>query len=302
MRRSAAQLYRSLQSLRALPEFLQIWPGHGAGSSCGKSLGAVPQSTLGYELRANWAFQVDDEHSFIEEVLRDQPDPPAYFARMKELNAHGVPPMPHARTAPDEALRCAVRDGALVVDMRSAQEFVTEHATDSLNIPFGRSFLHWAGSLLDPERDLVLIAPDETPYAAGAATRDLALIGFDHVLGALGPSSIGALSPRGTAGIPVIPARDVAAGRFRGKVVDVRTAAEWNEGHVPGAVHVPLTRIDAHVDALRDAGPLLVHCQGGARSVIAASVLQARGISDVTNVEGGYPAWLRSVAAEEATP
>ena len=302
MRSSAAQLYRSLQSLRSLPEFLQIWPGHGAGSSCGKSLGAVPQSTLGYELRFNWAFQVGDEESFIEEVLRDQPEPPAYFARMKQLNAHGVPPMPHVRPTSDDALRRAVRDGALVVDLRAAEAFVAKHAVDSLNIPFGRSFLHWAGSLLDPKRDLVLIAPDETRHAASVATRDLALIGFDRVLGALGPSSIDALSPLGTTEIPVIPASDVAAGRFRGTIVDVRTAAEWNEGHIPGAVHVPLMQIDEHVKALRDAGPLVLHCQGGARSVIAASVLQVTGITDVTNVEGGYPAWLQSVAAAETTP
>ncbi|MDB4884208.1 MAG: beta-lactamase domain protein, partial [Gemmatimonadetes bacterium] len=297
MRQSAAQLFRSLQTLRSLPEYLQIWPGHGAGSSCGKALGAVPQSTLGYELRSNWAFQVSDEESFIDEVLRDQPDPPAYFARMKELNATGVSPMPRPADLPDDALRRAAREGALVVDMRAAKEFVAAHAAGSLNIPIGRSFLHWAGSLLDPARDIVLIAADETRHQANIVARDLALIGFDRVLGTLQPSALQSLAPHGMANIPVIAAADVVGGPTGVTIVDVRTPAEWNAGHIPGAVHVPLTRIADHLNELRDAGPLLVHCQGGARSVIAASVLRSAGIENVTDVEGGYPAWLHGTAA-----
>lgn len=132
MRRSAAELYRSLHALRALPEYLQIWPGHGAGSACGKSLGAVPQSTLGYERRTNWAFQMADEESFIDEVLRDQPDPPAYFRRMKELNAHGASPMPLMESPTDEEMLGAVADGAILVDTRPSREFVASHVPGSL--------------------------------------------------------------------------------------------------------------------------------------------------------------------------
>jgi hydroxyacylglutathione hydrolase len=300
MRQSAAELHRSLQAMRALPEYLQIWPGHGAGSSCGKSLGAVPQSTLGYELRANWAFQLRDEEAFIDEVLRDQPDPPAYFRRMKELNARGAPAMPHRSAMPDDALRSAAGVGATVVDMRSPREFVASHAIGSLNIPWGRSFLHWAGSLLDPERDLVLIAPDEAQYASHAAIRDLALIGIDRVIGTLPPSAIATLSPSGVESIPSISASELSTEHPGASVIDVRTSAEWNAGHIPGAVHVPLSRIVEHLAALREAGPVVVHCQGGARSVIAASVLRAAGIDDVTNVDGGYPAWLRSASATVA--
>ncbi|MEO6525437.1 MAG: MBL fold metallo-hydrolase [Gemmatimonadaceae bacterium] len=298
MRGSAAELYRSLQTLRTLPEFLQIWPGHGAGSACGKALGAVPQTTLGYELRSNWAFQIRDEPAFIEEVLRDQPDPPAYFARMKSLNASEVPPMPTPAQRTDDALRRAARDGALLVDMRAAKEFLAEHAAGSISIPFGRSFLHWVGSLLDPERDLVLITPDDSRREAGVVARDLALIGFDRVLGALGPADLETLSARGTASIPVTSAGDIAPGRRGATIVDVRTAAEWNAGHIPGAVNVPLARLPARLDALRDVGPLVVHCQGGARSVIASSVLRAAGIMDVHDAEGGYPAWQRSTAVD----
>jgi hydroxyacylglutathione hydrolase len=294
MRRSAAELYRSLNALRGLPEFLQIWPGHGAGSACGKSLGAVPQSTLGYELRTNWAFQVSDEESFIDDVLRDQPDPPAYFKRMKELNARGASPMPRPELATNEATLRAVAEGAIVVDTRPATEFVASHVPESISIPAGHSFLHWAGALLDPDRDVVLIAADERHRDAVAERRDLALIGFDRVRGALSPSALATLSPHGTESVPSIRAGALDVESTRATIVDVRNPVEWNAGHLPGAIHVPLTRIAEHLDELRDAGPLVVHCQGGARSVIAASVLRAAGITDVTNVDGGYPAWLRA--------
>jgi hydroxyacylglutathione hydrolase len=294
MRRSAADLYRSLEALRELPDYLQIWPGHGAGSVCGKSLGAVPQSTLGYELRTNWAFQIVDEESFIDEVLRDQPDPPANFKRMKELNARGASPMPRLESPTNEAMLRAVAEGARVVDTRAAAEFVASYVPGSLSIPAGHSFLHWAGALLDPDRDMVLIAADERHPDAVAERRDLALIGFDRVLGALPPEAVEMLSTRGTESVPSIRADAIDVESGRATIVDVRNQAEWDAGHVPGAIHIPLTRIAEHIDDLRDAGPLVVHCQGGARSVIAASVLRAAGITDVTNVDGGYPAWLRA--------
>jgi hydroxyacylglutathione hydrolase len=294
--RSAAELFRSLQAIRTLPEFLQIWPGHGAGSSCGKSLGAIPQSTLGYELRSNWAFQIDDEECFMQEVLRDQPDPPAYFARMKVLNANGVPDMPRSEPLPDDTLVRAARAGALVVDTRPSKEFIAAHAIGSLSIPLGRTFLHWVGSLLDPQRDMVLIAPDESRHQAGMMARDLALIGFDRVLGTLPSSAIRSLSMRGTSSIAVTPADELVAGQDRPTIVDVRTPAEWKAGHIPGAVTVPLARIPAHLDELRDAGAIVVHCQGGARSVIAASVLRSAGIEDVTDAEGGFPEWQRAMS------
>jgi hydroxyacylglutathione hydrolase len=135
MHRSAAQLFHSLQALRALPDYLQVWPGHGAGSACGKSLGAVPQTTLGYELRTNWAFAATDEAAFVRDVLADQPEPPAYFALMKALNAHGVPPMPPAASPDESTLHAAVRDGALAVDTRAPSEFLAEHLEEAINIP-----------------------------------------------------------------------------------------------------------------------------------------------------------------------
>ena len=297
MRHSASQLLHSLQALRSLPEYLQVWPGHGAGSACGKSLGAVPQTTLGYELRSNWAFQEADEAAFIDEALRDQPDPPAYFGRMKALNASGTPPMPAIQLLDERSLLEAVREGARVVDVRSSSAFLQGHLAGSLSVPLSRTFLHWAGTLLEPERDVVLVAPNV--HMTRDAMHDLALIGFDRVLGAIAPAALGSLAPAGLERVPVISAAELAARPDGRTIVDVRNDSEWAAGHIPGAIHIPLSRLSDRIGELRGVGPLAVHCQGGARSAIAASVLSANGIDDVTDVEGGYPAWLR--ATSEAT-
>jgi hydroxyacylglutathione hydrolase len=292
MHRSAAQLFQSLQTLRALPDYLQIWPGHGAGSACGKALGAVPQTTLGYELRTNWAFQVTDEAVFVRDVLADQPDPPAYFALMKALNARGVPVMPSGAPADHATLRAAVRDGALVVDTRAPSDFLAEHLEEAINIPLGRSFLTWAGSVLDPAREIVLLVSPAERHLALEAIHDLALIGFDRVLGAMAATNLSTLAPRDVSSIPVMPAADIGAAS-NATIIDVRSEAEWNEGHIPGARHYPLTQLAARAEELRELQPIVVHCQGGARSSIAVSVLRAFGIHDVTNADGGYAAWER---------
>jgi hydroxyacylglutathione hydrolase len=196
MQRAAVDLYRSLNALRELPDYLQVWPGHGAGSACGKSLGAVPQSTLGYELRTNWAFQITDEQEFVRAVLADQPEPPAYFGRMKELNAGTVAAMPGPSQLGASTLRARVRDGALVVDTRQSADFLAHHLRGSISIPIGRSFLMWAGSVLDPDRELVLLVAPDDMHQAETLARDLALIGYDRVLGALPVTDLGEFAHR----------------------------------------------------------------------------------------------------------
>jgi hydroxyacylglutathione hydrolase len=300
MQRSAADLYRSLQSLRELPDYLQVWPGHGAGSACGKSLGAVPQSTLGYELRANWAFQIHDEHEFVRTVLADQPEPPAYFARMKQLNALGVPPMPSASQADESVLRDRVRRGALLVDTRPPEAFLALHLEGAISIPLGRSFLTWAGSVLDPSRELILLMPPDELHEAAMVTRDLALIGYDRVLGALPAIELDSFAPRGLESIPSTQVSRLTPRTVDATVVDVRTAAEWSEGHIPGAVHVPLAQLTSQLSELRARQPIVTYCQSGARSTVAASVLRAAGIIDVSNAEGGFDEWSRIGAAASA--
>jgi hydroxyacylglutathione hydrolase len=291
MQGAARDLYASLQRVRALPEFIQLWPGHGAGSACGKALGAMPQSTLGYELRANWAFGAREPNEFAALVLAGQPTPPAYFARMKQLNATGVPALAPPATPPPDAcaLREAVRRGALLVDVRQPAEFAAGHVRHALNMPLGKSFLGWMASLLPAERDLVLLAaPDERADAAQAA-RDLRLVGMDRVLGVLLSTD---MTTELSETLHIVDGQALGTQALAGAtVVDVRNDDEWHEGRVPGARHIPLGELAARAEELRGAGPLLVHCQGGTRSAIAVSMLLAHGFRDVSNVAGGYAAW-----------
>ena len=290
---SARQLFASLQRLATLPDYLQVWPGHGAGSACGKSLGAVPQSTLGYERRTNWALGVTNESDFVAQVLAGQPEPPAYFARMKKLNATGVPPLSSPREVPEAELRRGLETGGLAVDVRPPAEFAAGHLAGSINVPLGNSFLTWAGSVIPADRDVVLVASPAIRTDARMAMQQLQLIGISRVLGVLAPERLSAVATAPLQTLPTVDARSLGAGATSGvTVLDVRNRSEWDEGHIPGARHVPLPELTARLDELRDAGPIAVHCQGGSRSAVAASVLAAAGIHDVTNVEGGYSAWV----------
>jgi hydroxyacylglutathione hydrolase len=297
MAESARSLFASLRRAATLPDHLQLWPAHGAGSACGKSLGAVPQSTIGYERRTNWALAVQQEDEFVERVLAGQPEPPPYFARMKRLNAGGAPPLPACPVATIAELRDAVRRGALVVDVRTSTEFAAGHLPRSLNLPLGSSFLAWAGSVLPADRDLVLVAGGErTDHGQlERAAHDLALIGFDRVIGATSLDTLMQLGDAPLATMRTVRAESLGASAPHEVILlDVRTRVEWDAGHVPGARHVPLPELAARVDELRDGRPVLVHCQGGSRSTVAASVLGAAGIGDVADVTGGYSAWARA--------
>lgn len=295
MTRAAIQLFHSLRRVEGIPDFVQLWPGHGAGSACGKALGAVPQSTLGYERRTNWAFAIHDEATFVERVLLGQPEPPAYFARMKRINAGGAPLLARRPDLNDDELRRAIAGGALAVDLRPAREFAAGHLPHSLNVPLGKSFLTWAGSVIPPERDLVLVSSPTLRAASEGAGRELTLIGLDRVLGTFAPERL--VAPAGQSLDTVASVAATSLGAAAGPattVLDVRNWSEWQEGHIPGAVHIPLAELAGRLDELRGSGPIAVHCQGGSRSAVAASLLRAEGFDDVANVDGGYSAWARA--------
>ena len=295
MAAAARQLFRTVQRFRSLPPHIQLWPGHGAGSACGKSLGAVPQSTIGYESRFNWAFGIDDEDEFVATVLEGQPEPPRYFARMKRLNRDGPPavgvrPIP-AALAP-EKFPALQRGGVVVIDTRPTKVFAAGHLPGTLSVPLDASFVTRAGSVLPDEAIVALLVEGGAPHA-GRATRALSLIGVDDVHGVFDESVLEWRSKNGGLGVvnQISPAD--AANEHGAQIIDVRGASEWEEGHVPGAIHIPLPDLAERMADLPD-GPLVLHCQGGSRSVIAASLLLAAGRQDVTNMEGGYTAWRRA--------
>lgn len=300
---SARDLFRSLQRFKSLPDYLQIWPGHGAGSACGKALGAMPQTTLGYERLFNWGLAESEEGEFTRQVLTGQPDPPAYFAVMKQINRDGPPPprlaSPERITARDIAARLV--EGAPVVDTRPAADFAERHAKSVISIPHTKSFLNWAGSLLSYDRDFFLIVPEGDQQTI---IDDLALIGLDRIGGVFGMRSLGELEAAGieVRSTPQISAASLAAGGTRKQlvIVDVRGKDEWEHGHIPGALHIPLGSLQSRLGEVPTDAEVGVHCQGGSRSLIAASILQKNGV-DASNMAGGFSEWERSGGAIEVS-
>jgi hydroxyacylglutathione hydrolase len=297
---SARQLFRSLQRFRRLPDFLQIWPGHGAGSACGKSLGAVPQSTLGYERRFNWAFAVEDEDEFVRAVLAGQPDPPRYFGQMKRINRDGPRLLGEIRPVllPVDRLAAVLQEGAIVVDTRPAREFALGAVPGTINIPLNRAFTTWSGSLLPYDVGLYLLLDDQRDSTVDSVVRQLAGIGLDRVVGYFGAAvmeawqaSRGALQT-----IPQIEAAEVRAGASDSRLalLDVRSPSEWAAGHLPGSSNIPVADLQQRLAEIPRDRPLVVHCHSGSRAAIAASLLRARGMADVRVFSGGFAEWTRA--------
>jgi hydroxyacylglutathione hydrolase len=294
-------LYRSIRKFGEQPDHLQIWPGHGAGSACGKSLGSMPQSTLGYERLFNWAFADLSEREFVDRVLEDQPVPPRYFAVMKRVN-RGVTPVSPTQIVPKELelgdLERALENGAVVVDTRRPEKFAAGHVPRTLNVPHNRSFLNWSGALVPEDSELYLITDAESDEAVKLLFADLAKIGLNAVRGYFGHRILSewTLAHGQLDKVRQVNAADLrdTAKHDRVQVVDVRGPDEWRRGHLPGAIHIPLASLPERFNELDAAQPIILQCKGGGRSSIATSFLQARGISNVANLAGGYEGWVKS--------
>jgi hydroxyacylglutathione hydrolase len=304
MEESARQLFRSLQRFRELPDYLQIWPGHGAGSACGKSLGAVPQTTLGYEKRYNWAFGISDENEFVRTVLAGQPDPPRYFSEMKRVNQSG-PRLLGARSRPErlpvETLAAILQQGAMVVDTRPAREFAQAAVPGTINIPVNRAFTTWAGSLLPYHRNFYLIIDDRRVHLIDELVRELEGIGLDQISGYFGVETVEAWrASRRLQAIATLTLAEVSD-QLRADhpvILDVRTEAEWRAGHVPESLNVPVGALNQRLGEIPRDRAIIVHCQTGSRAAIAASVLKARGYTDVGVFPGGFAEWQAAGLAQ----
>ena len=294
----ARTLWKSLRAFDQQPDWLQIWPGHGAGSACGKGISAVPHSTLGYERHFNWAFQAKSEDEFVTSVLAGQPEPPKYFATMKRVNKEG-PAILGGFRAPhrldDHVLEGLLKQHALVVDTRPTGEYAVEHLPGTINIPLNSQFVTWAGWLVPYSADLYLIVDSATARRIEEVARALALIGIDRVAGYFGTEAIGRAAEHGAqlSTVPQITA-DRLAPMLASKeavVIDVRSRNEWDEGHIPAATHIPLGYLSDRLAEVPSDRPVVVQCQAGVRSAIATSLLRSLGRTDVTNLVGGFAAW-----------
>ncbi|GAB4546310.1 MAG: MBL fold metallo-hydrolase [Phycisphaerales bacterium] len=293
---SARTLYKTVHRLDDIPDFVQVWPAHGAGSACGKALGAVPMSTIGYEKRFNPALKAaTDEQTFVDFILSGQPEPPMYFANMKRLNKVGPPvlgglPKPERMTTDD----LAALDTAHValVDTRPWDRFRSGHVPGSLSLILSKSFNTDAGSLVREDEDIVLVI-DEAHLEE--AIRDLIRIGLDRIVGWCPASEVDALDPARLATIDEIDPDEAASliESRRVDVLDVRRATEFEGGHIAGAVNIAHTRLPARLDEVPAGERLLINCRSGARSARASAYLKRLG-RDVINLKGGYLAWQQS--------
>lgn len=298
---AARQLYQSVRKLAAIPEFVQIWPAHGAGSACGKALGAVPTSTIGYEQRFNPAIRAaGNEAEFVKYILAGQPEPPLYFARMKRDNQAGPPllgrlPAPREYSSADLAALDTSR--VALIDTRTWAEFRQGHVPGSLIHPVNNAFVTDVGSMVAENEDIVLIV---AAVQREIALRDLVRIGLDRVVGWAAPEQISELRGAGVALAETAEIDVAAAQRHAGEfaILDVRRAAEFDEGRIPGARNIAHTRLAAALETIPKDRPLLVHCRSGGRSARACALLQRHGYS-VTNLAGGMLAWEASGGAVE---
>lgn len=274
MEKGAQYLYRSLKTIGNLPDSLLIWPGHGAGSACGKSLGGSPVSSLGYERQTNWAFQIHDEDLFVKEVLEGQPEPPSYFKEMKRLNKVGPPIL---NNIPEANKTSEVK--GVILDVREANQIRERYHDGSLAIPSGKGLTNTAGWLLKYDEPVTLLAGSQEQ--ANQAVRDLAMIGFDLVEGWIHPSNC---NPSDFSSLTGITCEELTG---RETVIDVRGINEWKNLHLLNSVHIPLGYLLEQIENKSKDTKLAVHCASGGRSLTGVSLLKRAGFKDVTELVGG---------------
>ena len=292
----AKVMYTSVERFKQLPDYLQVWPAHGAGSACGKALGAVPSTTVGYEKQFNWAMQFDNEPDFVKALLDGQPEPPYYFAVMKSVNKIGIElikNLPEVKVITSiEEIEGLIAAGQQVVDTRDAQAFSQGHIKGTMNVPFNNSFTNWMGWIVNYKEPLYLLA---TPAQMQDMLIALRSIGIDQVLGyadveamieqANELDSYENITP--SEAKAMMDTEDVA-------VLDVRNLTEYNEEHIEGAQHIMVGTLKNRLDEVPNK-KLIVQCQAGGRSAIAASVLKANGFHNLVNMTGGYGQWVKEV-------
>jgi len=293
-----SMLYDSLQSkLLPLPDASLVYPAHGAGSLCGRAISKETVSTIGDQRRLNYALQPMSKKAFIELVTADQPEAPPYFVFDAVLNSK-------ERLTLDESLERNLRplaldavldlqnQGAQILDTRDAEEFGAAHLAGSINIGLGGQYATWAGTMLNHEHPIVIIA---APGRENESAVRLGRIGFDNVAGYLknGLQSLESrpdlvafverLSPQFAA--------ELIASNQPPLAIDVRAPREREQRHIEGSLSMPLNHLARDLRALPKDRPLLVHCAGGYRSSIAASLLKASGFDSVCEIAGGLAAW-----------
>lgn len=298
MDESAKTLYKSIEKFKTMPEYLQLWPGHGAGSACGKALGAVPESTVGYEQRFNGSIKAAiSEKDFVDYILDGQPEPPLYFARMKRDNKKGPKilgevPVPEKKSI--QSMIGATRtSNAVIVDTRpDRMAFMNGHIQAALYAPFNKTFNTIVGSYVSDEEDIYLII-DENKI--DEAVIDLIRIGLDNIKGYATPKDLeefknqsGTLFSTETINFEKV---DELMPTDEYNLLDVRKKSEFDEGHHPQALNISHTRLMDRLEEIPTDKPVLVHCKSGARAAAASALLEKEGFV-VQYINDAVDPWL----------
>jgi rhodanese-related sulfurtransferase len=289
----AAMLYDSLhQKLLTLPNDVSVYPAHGAGSLCGRNMRAERSSTIGTERLTNYALQIKDRDEFVQQMTANLPARPDYFLEDAAINRAGAPTLaelPELRPIAPRELTAMLQNGEVALDVRPSEQFTAGHIPGSINIALSGQFASWAGAVLGLSSRPVLIA--DTKEQLSEARMRLARVGIEELAGYLDGGVEGwKRAGFAMAQLPQMTVQELAADNHTLLVLDVRRQAEWDAGHIAGADWYPLDRFKAALPKLDPNATVAVHCKGGYRSMIAASMLQRAGYK-VINVVGGFDAW-----------
>ncbi len=299
----ARQMYDSIKRFSQLPDYIQVWPGHGAGSACGKALGAVPSTTVGYERIRNWALQYgENKQGFIDYLLADQPEPPKYFAMMKHLNKVDRPlltAVPALKKLSAQELMTAMEDGILVVDARNKADFANGFIPGSFNIQGNNSFATWAGWYLSYDKPFILLAPENQH---DDLVRKLMRIGLDKILGYIESVDVYTAEGGKLEQVSLLSLDEFKKAVDTGshQIVDLRGESEFKSGHVSGADHVFIGTLPQNLDKISKDRPVAIHCQGGDRATIGYSILAKAGFTNISNYSPGMNEWMSKGLPVEA--
>lgn len=291
----AHEMYKSIKKFSVLPDYIQVWPGHGAGSACGKALGAVPSTTVGYEKVRNWAFRfTNDEKGFVNFLLEDQPEPPKYFAMMKKLNKVDRPlltQVPKLKKLSNNEMMEAMGKGVKLIDARIKTEFAKGYIPGSINIQGNNSFATWAGWYLNYEESFMLLANESQ---LDDLTRKLMRIGLDNIMGYV-PSTDEYVKAGGK--LDAVNVIDINTFKKtmeepNVQIVDLRGATEFKSGHIKNADHVFVGTLLKNLDKISKDKKVVILCQGGDRATIGYSLLAREGYNNVLNYAASMNEWI----------
>src|SRR5690606_15373355 len=288
----AKQLYHSIEKFLKLPDNTEIWPGHGAGSFCGKSLSNIPQSTLKQEKLTNPALQFSGkETDFVSYILKDQPAPPKYFAMMKHLNKVDRPllvAVPKLAKLNKQETDNAIQNGLIVIDTRPKSISGKGFIPGSLLIENMKTFSTFMGSLVDYQNQIILVAEENQ---IEDLTRKLMRIGMDNIYGYFTDVTLQGLELQ-KANIIAIEELKSSLKNKDVQIIDVRSKNEYNNGHIKGVQNIALTALEQNLDKIQKDKPVVIHCQSGARAAMAYSILRKNGFENILNYSGGINDWV----------